>query len=140
MNKCKKYFQVIRHEKLNRPYSPCEPSPDYNLGHCVEKSVMRKIGCQPQWRRVNISGLPICDNGTMLDKFAHKYKNAVEYGKNAIKKRTNCLVPCTFMEYKVTMLSASQNNTVYLQIPETPVVLNKNIKNGVQGFKEVGNI
>ena len=94
-------FQVIKHEKLNRPDKPCDPDHDYNLGHCVEKSIMRRIGCQLPWRRVNIEGLPICDNSTMLYKYDYFYWKAVDYGKDNLMKITQCLMPCSFMEYKV---------------------------------------
>ena len=94
-------FQVIKHEKLNRPDNPCEPDPDYNLGHCVEKSIMRKIGCQLPWRRVNIDGMPICDNSTMLNNYDYSYWWAVDWGIDNLIKLTKCLMPCSFMEYKV---------------------------------------
>ena len=96
-----KNVQVIRHEKLNRPDNPCDPDPDYNFGHCVDKSIMRKIGCQPPWRRVNIDGLPICDNSTMLHKYDYSYWWAVDLGIDKLKEVTKCLIPCFFTEYKV---------------------------------------
>ena len=45
------YLKAIRHEKLNRPDKPCEPSPEYKLASCLEKSVVARAGCQPIWKR-----------------------------------------------------------------------------------------
>ena len=118
---------------MNRPYSPCEPDTDYKFGHCVEKSVMRKIGCQPPWRRVNVEGLPLCDNATMLAKYTMQYFKAVEYGKGVLMKRTNCLMPCTFMEYKVRYFPFPSDSDVFLQIAETSEV--KDGMWGSQGLK-----
>ena len=94
-------IQVIRHQKINRADNPCEISPDYNFGHCVEESIMRMIGCQLPWRRVNIDDLPICDNATMLARYDYFYWSAVDYGKNHLLKLTKCLMPCSFLEFKV---------------------------------------
>ena len=41
------------------------------------------------------------DNATMLYKYTKQYWRVVEYGKGRLKHRSNCLTPCTFMEYKV---------------------------------------
>ena len=62
---------------------------------------MRKTGCQPPWRSVSVEGLPLCDNRTMLLKYGENYIHAVNYGKNALLERTKCMMPCSFMEYKV---------------------------------------
>ena len=108
---------------MNRPDNPCNPDPDYNLGHCVDKYVMRRIGCQPPWRRVNIEGLPICDNGTMLYKYDYSYWWAVDSGRDMLRKLTKCLMPCSFMEYKVSYFQLLSKVLCYveiLQITENP--------------------
>ena len=56
------YLKAIRHEKLNRPDKPCEPSPEYKLASCLEKSVVARAGCQPPWKRFTVDGQPTCDN------------------------------------------------------------------------------
>ena len=99
------YFdlQAIRHQKLNRPDNPCENSPDYNLGHCVEKSVMRKTGCQPPWRKINVFGLPLCDNFTLLAKYGSEFERVGRMVREDVVENTKCLMPCSFMEYEVSM-------------------------------------
>ena len=112
---------------MNRPDNPCESSLAYNLGHCVEKSVMRKIGCQPPWRRVSVEGLPLCDNSKMLHKYGHEYFYAVDYGRHNLLKKTNCMLPCSFTEYKVIYLSnvvCYRIITFLLQIAQNPKVYN----------------
>ena len=51
-----------------------------------------------------MEGLPLCDNRTMLLKYGENYIHAVNYGKNALLERTKCMMPCSFMEYKVFVM------------------------------------
>ena len=76
---------------------------------------MRKTGCQPPWRSVSVEGLPLCDNRTMLLKYGDNYIYAVNYGKNALLERTKCMMPCSFMEYKVicNVFLLNNNNIFY---------------------------
>ena len=62
---------------------------------------MKNVGCQPPWRRFNVSGLPECDNLILMTKYAHEYDRIASKVKSEIIKETMCLMPCTFMEYKV---------------------------------------
>ena len=80
-----------------------EPDPDYNFGHCVDRSVIRFFECQPPWRRVDIKDLPICDNSMILQKYSHYYFWLTTMGKDELVENTNCITPCSFMEYKVAM-------------------------------------
>ena len=66
------YLKAIRHEKLNQPHKPCDPSPYYDFTICLEKSIITRAGCQPPWRRFIMEGEPLCDNLTLLNKFAKK--------------------------------------------------------------------
>ena len=96
------YLKAIRHEKLNRPDKPCEPSPEYNLASCLEKSVISRAGCQPPWRRFIVEGLSPCDNMSMLNKFGEEYMSFYNMEKHKLFVETKCEMPCTFMEYKVS--------------------------------------
>ena len=102
----KVHLKAIRHEKLNLPASPCEDSPVYNVGDCIEKSVMIKAGCQPPWRRVNVEGLPLCDNNETLFKYSSERYVAWEMSRAELFQKTKCLMPCSFMEFKVNSASA----------------------------------
>ena len=95
------FLQAIRHEKLNLPNSPCEASLEYDFGKCVERSVMVGAGYQTSWSRVVVDGLPLCDNSTLLEYYSNAYFEAMGLGRNELIERTGCLMPCTFMEYKV---------------------------------------
>ena len=97
------YLKVIRHEKLNQPHNPCDPSPDYDFTTCLEKSLISKVGCQPPWRRFVMEKKPLCDNLSLL----HDYGNEMDrftasLGKNELFEETSCLMPCSFMEYRVS--------------------------------------
>ena len=98
-------LKAIRHEKLNLPASPCDDSPDYNVGDCIERSLMMQAGCQPPWRRVNVESLPMCDNNETLSKYSSVRLETWEMTKFELMQKTKCPMPCTFMEYKVNMMS-----------------------------------
>ena len=64
---------------------------------------MRQAGCQPPWRRFDVEELPLCDNWTMLDKYSEENLNIKDtMTKEDIIETTMCLMPCTFMEYRVS--------------------------------------
>ena len=96
--------EAIKHVKLSQPSAPCTPAPGYSLTRCVERSVMARAGCQPPWSRSPATGdLPLCDNMVSLKKYQEEFKrNIYNNDRNGIIKATKCLVPCSFIEYKVT--------------------------------------
>ena len=94
------YVKAIRHEKLNFPDKPCEPSPEYNFAHCIEESVVDTVGCQPPWTRFSSLGQPQCDNWTLLQQYGERINHLHDMDRNDLFEATNCLMPCTFMEYK----------------------------------------
>ena len=63
---------------------------------------MDRAGCQPPWSRVDVKYLPLCSNSSMLDKHSSEYYAVLELGLHALGRRTKCVMPCTFMEYKVS--------------------------------------
>ena len=99
------YLKVIRHEKLNRPIKPCDPSPEYDLGTCLERSLITRAGCQPPWRRVTVEEYPICDDWTMMDSYDTEFWNFYNSDRKTLFKNSDCLMPCSFIEYKVNSLS-----------------------------------
>ena len=62
---------------------------------------MLGAGCQSPWSRVVVDGLPSCDNSTLLENYSNEYVAAMGLGRNGLIDWTGCLMPCTFMEYKV---------------------------------------
>ena len=96
-------MQIVRHDKLNRPDKPCNPSPGYSFIECVEKSIMERIGCQPPWRKYNVKGLPLCDNRLSLSHYEKEYRQTVSMlDRNGLSENTKCTFPCSFLEYKVS--------------------------------------
>ena len=99
------YLKAIRHEKLNLPNQPCNPSPDYDFTFCLEKNIIMTVGCQSPWSRFIMEGEPLCDNLSMLyDEYASKVNKFYAMGKNDLFEETSCLIPCYFMEYKVSFI------------------------------------
>ena len=93
---------MIRHELLNRPNNPCEESPEYDFANCMYQSIMIKAGCQPPWRKISVSGLPLCDNYTLLSTFASEFERVGRMVREDVLENTKCLMPCSFMEYEVS--------------------------------------
>ena len=95
-------IQVIMHKKMNSAHRPCEPDPNYNYGECLHRSIMKKAGCQPHWRLFSVQGLPTCSNKSLANRYDRTYmKLAVTMDSDDVSEDTNCLMPCTFLEYKV---------------------------------------
>ena len=94
------YLQAIRHEKLNLPHKPCEPSLDYEFATCLEKSVVASIGCQPTWRQFSMNEEPLCDSWNLLSPYGDKIESLANMDRSELFEATKCVMPCTFMEYK----------------------------------------
>ena len=69
----------------------------------MEEYVVRGAGCQPHWRRFNFTGIPICDNFDLLNKYGKRSEKITSMEGNRVIEATECLRPCTFMEYKVNV-------------------------------------
>ena len=96
------YLKAIRHEKLNLASNPCEPDPDYSMADCIEKSIITKAGCQPHRGRVSVEGLPVCNNESMLSQYDDVFFEMVDLSRKELFDISNCIMPCSFMEYKVS--------------------------------------
>ena len=59
-----------------------------------------------------MDGMPTCDNATMLRDLSLIWANmSLNMDRDDIHQATKCLVPCTFLDYKVsfeTVISADQ--------------------------------
>ena len=92
-------MQIVRHDKLNRPDKPCDPSPGYSFIECVEKIIMVRTGCQPPWRKYNVEGLSLCDNRSSLSHYEYEYRQTVSMlDRNTLSTSTKCVFPCSFLE------------------------------------------
>ena len=87
--------------KINRAQSPCIENLDYNIGHCIERSIVTKAGCQPHWTKFQIEGTPFCNTAKMLEKYGTMNLEYAWMPRNELISATKCLMPCSFMEYKV---------------------------------------
>ena len=87
---------------MNNPERPCETSLDFNFAQCVFQTIMMRVGCQPHWRQFSVDGLPLCNNLSLLTQFANEFERVGALVKDKIIEDTKCLLPCSFMEYKVS--------------------------------------
>ena len=104
------YLKSIKHEKLNQPNQPCNSSQDYDFTFCIEKKIITTVGCQPPWTRFIMEGHPLCDNLTKINEYSNKVNEFYDMGKNDLFEETSCLIPCIFMEYKVSFLLSLLHN------------------------------
>ena len=66
---------------------------------------MTKVGCKlPRTKATLMESLPLCDNSTLFDLYSNEYYVAMGMGRNELIERTKCLLPCSFIEYKVRSL------------------------------------
>ena len=88
---------------MNKARSPCIDDLQYDFAQCVEKSIVDKAGCQPHWIRFKFEKLPMCKNLSGLMNYGMKYLEFSWMPKNELLRATNCLMPCTYMEYRVSV-------------------------------------
>ena len=63
--------------------------------------MVRQTGCQPPLRRFNFTGVPECDTWDLMWKYSDHSAGLSETEGGMVIEKTKCLLPCTFMEYKV---------------------------------------
>ena len=98
------YMKVIRHEKLNRPNKPCESSPEYDFEICLDRSLITNAGCEPPWGGWRVmESVPTCDNLTLLLSYDEEYWKFFTSDEKRLFEVSKCLMPCSFMEYKVSL-------------------------------------
>ena len=97
-------LKAIRHETLNLPDRPCEPSQRYDFVECVERSITTKVGCLLPWWRFSVTGIPLCDNQLLLDRYDDVYMNFHRMDRNQVLEGTDCMMPCSFVQFKVSVI------------------------------------
>ena len=77
---------------------------------------MAKVGCQPPFSRFEVKGLRLCDNWTLLKRYNEEFVRFYPDTRSNIIGSSKCLMPCSFMEYKVSMQ--------HLRLPVLKLILN----------------
>ena len=78
----------------------------YNFAHCVERSIATKTGCKPYWNKVYVNDgveVPDCNNVSMLFQYGMINREFQIMPRNDLVKASGCLLPCSFMEYTVSL-------------------------------------
>ena len=105
MNYLSSLFKVVKHRKLNREVSPCEESDSYDYSDCITRVTALAAGCQNFW--TNLEGIPVCSSHEQMIKFSDEYRKIITLEQNDIQKRTGCLLPCNYYQYKVRITPMS---------------------------------
>ena len=89
---------------MNRLQSPCVKDTNYNFALCVEKSIVKKAGCLPFWNEFIFNDhdkveMPFCENISMLNQYGVIYTQFIEMPRDELIGTTQCLMPCSYLEY-----------------------------------------
>ena len=63
---------------------------------------MSRAGCQPPKTLFPKTGLPICANMTLLEKYRIEFRKVLGMYRGDLLVATDCRMPCSYMEYKVS--------------------------------------
>ena len=64
---------------------------------------IEKAGCKPYWNRFKFDEFQYCTNLSMLKVYNDEKVRFAWMHRDKIIETTKCLLPCSFMEYKVIL-------------------------------------
>ena len=94
-------LEVVKHHKLNRAGSPCEESDSYHYADCIVTKTAMSVGCQTFW--TDFEGIPVCRTLEQIVNFSAEYRHTILMEQSDIQKKTGCLLPCNYYQYKVLL-------------------------------------
>ena len=95
-------LEVVKHRKLNRAGSPCEESESYHYADCILRKTAVSVGCQTFW--TDFEGIPVCNTYEQIVRFSDEYRNTIFLEQTDIQRKTGCLLPCVYYQYKVSSI------------------------------------
>ena len=75
------------------------------MAQCIERSIISKVGCQPPWRKYSVEGTPLCENLYSLWVYETATAMVSNMDLTQLIQRNQCLSPCSYMEYQVSLLN-----------------------------------
>ena len=79
----------------------------------MERYLVQLVGCQPPWSRFAVEGVPLCDTWTLLSRYSEENRRVTEeMDRQEIIEATQCLLPCSYMEYRVSTLLLTIDFTI----------------------------
>ena len=99
------YISTTKHVHMNRADNPCNENPAYQLLLCIKESVIKRIGCRPEWEKKMMLNFPTCEKMEELGQYDEALIDLSYMEQKEITKFTGCLFPCT---YKVKIPSFCQ--------------------------------
>ena len=88
---------------------------NYNFATCIEDSVASDVGCNPIWRINSVSQLPYCTRYKEYRDFMNKMTQLAFMDMRQLKKESDCLKPCNYIEYKVNIFLKLFMDVFYLK-------------------------
>ena len=64
---------------------------------------MAKAGCKPYWHRFVMEDIPFCESSSTLQQYNDIMSSVSWMYRNEFLQKTKCLIPCSFIEYKVSV-------------------------------------
>ena len=77
---------------------------------------MDRTGCQPPKTLFPKTGLPICANMTLLEKYRIEFRKVLGMYRGDLLVATDCRMPCSYMEYKVSETKDKTNGCPFLTV------------------------
>ena len=127
-----KYLSVTKHIQLNQKNNPCNEDPNYDFQLCVRNSLTSEVGCRLPWDLWSSSYFPLCSKMDQLNMFHRLYfVMSVSKELEDIIKKTGCLAPCEYKEYKIVLepdRSYSPKNMLYLGFTDNKLIIEKELE------------
>ena len=60
-----------------------------------------EVGCQTFW--TDFEGIPVCRTVEQILNFSAEYRNTILMEQTDIQRKTGCLLPCNYYQYKVLL-------------------------------------
>ena len=68
----------------------------------LRRSIVMRAGCQPARNMFPVKGVPLCQNWSQLTTYSEEFDKVSLMDRNDLLEFTKCIIPCTFMEYRVS--------------------------------------
>ena len=95
------FIEATRVIKMNRTEHPCQESLTYSFTKCVKNFAASNVGCMIMVDDGKDNVLPVCTDLDQLKQYQHQYEEISDITQHDLVKRTACLPPCTYMDYKI---------------------------------------
>ena len=95
------HISVTEHIKISTNTRKCEPDASYNFQVCVRNFIASSVGCKLPWENQITDKVDNCNDLASVRKIIELYKHVESVQIPMISRKTGCLPPCIYKEYKI---------------------------------------